>query len=154
MTSLDRAVALSLQRGSMEETPPASTAKKSLAPATSKRLEKELRLNRTLELYTLGYTETQISKILKSEFKIKIEVIRDDLEAARNAFAERSAVKREVLKGLYNDMLMDLYQKAYQSNHYKTCVDIVSNLAKINKLYEPDSNDRVVANITYTKATE
>lgn len=128
--------------------------KKIPTPAQSKRLEKEQRLNRTLELYTLGYTETQIGKTLKSEFNITPEVIKLDLEAARNAFAERSETKREVLKGLYNDMLMDLYQKAYQKDHYKTCADIISNLAKINRIYEPDANDKVIANITYTRASE
>ncbi len=140
----------------MEEVKPtpvkATKAKKELAPATSKRLEKEMRLERTLELYTLGYTETQIGKTLKSEFKITPEAIASDLEAARAVFADRSETKREVLRGLYNDMLMDLYQKAYSSNHFKTCTDIIGNLAKINKLYEPEASDRIIANITYTKA--
>jgi hypothetical protein len=123
------------------------------APKTiSKEMELEKRLDRTLELYTLGYTETQIGKSLKAEFGINSESVKTDLEKARAVFAEHAEAKREVLRGLYNDMLKDLYQKAYKNKHWKTCTDIIGNLAKINKLYEPEVNDKIIANITYSKA--
>lgn len=99
-----------------------------------------------------GNTEQRTIEMLKKTYGLNNRTYCSDiLNKARKEFSTRDNKDKDYYRSKFEDMYLSIYKQAFKAGHFKTCTDIIDNLSKIHNLYESDTKDKFVANITYIK---
>lgn len=113
----------------------------------------QMRVDYIIECLVMGYSEWNTLKMLKKEFDIGKDTSLSDLARAKEQLKARSEEKKEYLRSCYNDMFLHVYRLCLEAGNHKTCVDIIANLAKLNRLYEVVEGDRIMPVIQYLRSS-